>query len=258
MNEFILPRAVIEVSGDDHISFLHRMSTQDIESLDDNASFYAAFASPKGRLVDVVYGFRQGPITRLASSHESATPLLNWLENYIIIDEVELRDQSDHMRLCVQTQGQQIKDVALTEAPLKGELEYEDFRVKAGIVSAPEEINDKYGPLELGLHDALHWAKGCYIGQEVISRIDNYQKQTKHLIGVSAQKKLSVGDEIYRDDKKVGVITSALDAHWANEHICALAIVRADLTTLTSPFVAGRDRVELTLHERPAQQTPKD
>lgn len=61
---------------------------------------------------------------------------------------------------------------------------YEDLRIAAGIPAAPGEICDKFNPLELELHDAIHWNKGCYIGQEVIARIDNYGKQTRWLVGV--------------------------------------------------------------------------
>ena len=61
---------------------------------------------------------------------------------------------------------------------------YQLLRIAAGVPEAPGEVSDKFNPLELQLHDAIHWDKGCYIGQEVISRIDNYGKQSRWIVGV--------------------------------------------------------------------------
>jgi folate-binding protein YgfZ len=54
--------------------------------------------------------------------------------------------------------------------------EFENWRVFGGIPSAPGEINAKYNPFELNLSDLVSFSKGCYIGQEVIARIDTYKK----------------------------------------------------------------------------------
>lgn len=61
---------------------------------------------------------------------------------------------------------------------------YENLRIAAGVPESPGEVSDRFNPLELQLHDAIHWDKGCYIGQEVIARIDNYGKQSRWIVGV--------------------------------------------------------------------------
>ena len=91
------------------------------------------------------------------------------------------------------------------------------------------EISSAYNPLELGLHDAIHWDKGCYIGQEVIARIDNYDKQSRRLVGLVAGEKIwetmSHGDEIFSDGKTVGRITSVSPIFSKGQN-CALAVVK--------------------------------
>ena len=46
------------------------------------------------------------------------------------------------------------------------------------------ELGDAYNPLEAGLIGAIDFHKGCYIGQEVIARLDTYQKVQKRLVAL--------------------------------------------------------------------------
>lgn len=49
-------------------------------------------------------------------------------------------------------------------------------RLRAGIVSFPEELNDSRIFSESGQMDAVSFKKGCYVGQEVIEKIDAFAK----------------------------------------------------------------------------------
>lgn len=46
------------------------------------------------------------------------------------------------------------------------------------------EMSDAYNPLETGLIGAIDFHKGCYIGQEVIARLDTYHKVQKYLVAL--------------------------------------------------------------------------
>lgn len=62
---------------------------------------------------------------------------------------------------------------------------FEILRVEAGLPKSPNELNDKHNPLETSLaHTAVSFTKGCYIGQEVIARLDSYDKVQRHMMGV--------------------------------------------------------------------------
>jgi folate-binding protein YgfZ len=61
---------------------------------------------------------------------------------------------------------------------------YNVLRLEAGLPLFGPELNDQHSPLEAGLIDALHFNKGCYVGQEVVARIDTYMKQRRYLVAV--------------------------------------------------------------------------
>ena len=59
------------------------------------------------------------------------------------------------------------------------------FRVKNCIPYGSNEINSSFNPLELNLDHIIDFDKGCYIGQEVIARLDTYNKVQKKLISLN-------------------------------------------------------------------------
>ncbi|MSP11388.1 MAG: aminomethyl transferase family protein [Chloroflexi bacterium] len=61
---------------------------------------------------------------------------------------------------------------------------YDMLRIEAGIPEQGRELGEEYNPHEAGIIDAVSFSKGCYIGQEVIARLDTYQKIQKHLMGI--------------------------------------------------------------------------
>ena len=81
-------------------------------------------------------------------------------------------------------------------------------RILAGQGIYSHEWSDAYNPLEAGLLHLIDFKKGCYIGQEVIARLDSYNKVNKRLMGISSQSHFEEHDLIYVDDEQIGVITS--------------------------------------------------
>ena len=86
------------------------------------------------------------------------------------------------------------------------------LRVKLGLPAHGSELGDAYNPLEAGLMGAISFTKGCYIGQEVIARLDTYQKVQRRLVSLqfSGDSALGVtpGARLMLDDREVGVVTS--------------------------------------------------
>ena len=62
---------------------------------------------------------------------------------------------------------------------------YNAYRVESAHPAAPNELNDQYNPLELNLTEELCGKKGCYVGQEVLARLDSYDKVQRELYRVS-------------------------------------------------------------------------
>ena len=59
---------------------------------------------------------------------------------------------------------------------------YNAALVQHGIPRHGREMGDAYNPLEAGLIGSVDFAKGCYIGQEVIARLDTYRKVQRYLV----------------------------------------------------------------------------
>ena len=58
----------------------------------------------------------------------------------------------------------------------------ETLRIASGQPAYGSEMGDTYNPLEAGLIGAIDFHKGCYIGQEVIARLDTYHKVQKYMV----------------------------------------------------------------------------
>lgn len=72
---------------------------------------------------------------------------------------------------------------ALTDAGLTpvGQEAWDALMVSCAIPRSGRELGDDFNPLEAGLIGAVDFAKGCYIGQEVIARLDTYNKVQRYL-----------------------------------------------------------------------------
>ena len=87
-------------------------------------------------------------------------------------------------------------------------------RVNFGVPEYGAELGEPFNPLEAGLIGSVDFTKGCYIGQEVIARLDSYKKVQKYLVSLSfdGDANISSGDELFDDGKPVGTVTSVAPA----------------------------------------------
>lgn len=117
-----------------------------------------------------------------------------------------------------------------------GEATYDVLRVEAGLPAMGTELTEGYNPLEAGLSQFISWTKGCYIGQEVIARLDSYDKVQRHLVGLTLGGPLEAGMVDTEaaidlrdpsDAKKVGTVTSMVSSPAMGRTI-ALAYVRTN------------------------------
>ena len=109
-----------------------------------------------------------------------------------------------------------------------GEETWNSYRVEQGIPAAPNEINDQYNPHEVNLLDRVSFTKGCYIGQEVIARLDTYDKVQKKLFGIIFPIPVETNEQflLYNDaDLEVGTVTSASYSYKFKKYL-GLGIIR--------------------------------
>ncbi len=86
---------------------------------------------------------------------------------------------------------------------------YDILRVEAGLPGSAGELTDAYTPLEANLDRAIHSAKGCYTGQEIIARQITYDKITRRLVALRLAKPVAPGAAVTVEGRGAGEVTSA-------------------------------------------------
>lgn len=138
-----------------------------------------------------------------------------------------------------------------------GEEAYEMVRIEFGVPRFGREITGDHNPLETRLDDAISWTKGCYIGQEVIARLDSRQKVSKLLVGLWLEPGPvpdagSAIEDPARPGLKIGTLTSVAPS-LDHRRVIGLAYVRNDLSAAGTRLVvaAPDDRVGAVVSDLP-------
>jgi folate-binding protein YgfZ len=126
------------------------------------------------------------------------------------------------------TQGQPVDSIA----------SYQDQRIAAGYPMFPYEINEDYIPLEAGLLQAVSFRKGCYIGQEIIARMESRGQLAKRLVRFEAEQAIGSGAELKVEGVPAGKVTSA-----STDGRSALGYLRSQYVSAGQHLLAGDTRV---------------
>ncbi len=119
---------------------------------------------------------------------------------------------------------------------------YEILRVEAGVARQGLDTDEKTIPQEAFLErDAVSFTKGCFLGQELVCRIDTRGHVNRFLRGVrvDAGNALSVGTEVLAEGKVIGALTSVAASPELGP--IALAMVRRQVEPPADVVVRGPD-----------------
>lgn len=128
-----------------------------------------------------------------------------------------------------------------------GQDTLEMLRIEAGVARYGVELDAKIIPLEAGLDDSINFNKGCYLGQEIIARLDSRGQPAKLLRtlvfeGGAAPRS---GAEIVHEGKSVGEVRAAVWSPLAGAPIALGYVKRKHNALGTHVEVDGRQaRVE--------------
>jgi folate-binding protein YgfZ len=107
-----------------------------------------------------------------------------------------------------------------------GEVALNMVRVEQGVPRYGREMGEEFNPLEAGLNSSISFVKGCYIGQEVVLRLNTYKKVQKHLMGIIFEEgSPAIATHMEVEGEDVGVLTSVVDSPLLG-HALALGYVR--------------------------------
>lgn len=96
-----------------------------------------------------------------------------------------------------------------------GSLAWDRLRIERLIPAAGAELDEHANPLEAGRRDAISFRKGCYVGQEVIARLDTYDKVSRRLASFAIEwdasaEEPAASDRLMADGRDVGVLTTVV------------------------------------------------
>lgn len=236
------PVDVLTLEGKDVIDFIHRMSTNDMRDMVEGAGKTTILTNEKGRIIDVVDLYFLNGSIHLVHSIAAGEPVKQVFEKFVIMEDVAVIENPGYTCVLSMDGGSGSQEIFsgegrslemlspriypegklyfVSEQNLKEmnlmkngqSIDFQSFnilRLEKGIPLHGVDFDDSVNPLESNLHEYISWTKGCYIGQEVIARLDTYQKIKRFLKGVVLTMPISETDRIRIENKKVApVITS--------------------------------------------------
>ena len=261
-------RAKLRITGSDSLRFLNGQVTNDVRKATESAAIEACVLSAKGRMNGHVF-LSAAPDCFLADADpDLRQALITRLERYVIADDVQIEDVTDRLSIfhvlsptapALGDGWRLVSARRFTESgwdvwietglhdvvarQLSSAFRFFDaasaevFRVEEGIPRWGRDLTEEIIPIEANLEArAIDYEKGCYIGQEVISRIKMSGQTNKRLCGLvslrdapllTGMKLAATGDK----SKDAGWITSAMRSERMGKEI-ALAYVKRGFNSI--------------------------
>ena len=302
-NQLRPDRAVISISGEGALAFLHNLLTCDVANLGQGQAAYGALLSPQGKILHDVFVFNAGDQILLDCALEQRDALLQKLMMYKLRAKLTITARDD-LEVAVGDEGYVdprnaqmghrffaangafrpaiapsalrappqaelgggrnvlgFEQIATSRSPnLLGELSeglrgpslppaqggggiesYDAARITLGLADSVQDIGtNTLFPHEANLDQfgGVNFTKGCYVGQEVVSRMQHRGTARSRILPVTGQG-LTKGASITSGDKAIGEILSTTSTN-------ALALIRLDrLAEATSPLLSNAVTVKV-------------
>jgi tRNA-modifying protein YgfZ len=208
-------RAKLRITGTDRLRFLNGQITNDLRKASETAAIEACVLNAKGRMNAHIFVSAPGDCFLIDAAPELRETLNTRLERYVIADDVQIEDATDQLSIFhVLSQqsptpeygrvisvrrfaepGWDIWSDAARHDVVSQQLSSafalvdpaaaENMRIEQGIPRWGCELTEEIIPIEANLEQrAIDYEKGCYIGQEVISRMKMSGQTNKRLCGL--------------------------------------------------------------------------
>jgi folate-binding protein YgfZ len=248
-------RAVLSLEGAEAETFLHNLVTADILELAEGQARYAALLTPQGKILYDFFVLKttEGYLLDCAASQlEEFTKRLMFyrLRAKLTIAERKYLEvgvspgQPPGLMAYVDPRTPLIGWRIITE---KGKLPegsgYETQRITLGLADSDGDIGSgQLFPHEANLDQlgAVSFSKGCYIGQEVVSRMEHRATARSRILPVTFDGAAPPRDAAIKSaDKIIGSVLSSVEN-------AALALIRLDrLAEATQPLLTDAVRVRV-------------
>jgi tRNA-modifying protein YgfZ len=262
---FPLPgRGKLRITGEDRARLIHAMSTNAVQGLAPGQGVHAFFLTAQGRVLADANIFAVEDALLIDCEAAVRTRLYEHIDKYIIADDAYVEDVSDSLPT-VAVEGPTAPKMPgvpdtrwgiapfdggfiarvsiaanegcgcfgatpdLSEIPRADEAAVETVRLENGRPVYGIDFSDANIAHETRLMHAMHFSKGCYLGQEIVERVRSRGHVNRQLVplrieGVDVPDR---GAKVLDAEKEVGEITSAAFSP-ALKLVCALGIVRTE------------------------------
>lgn len=246
-------RDVVSISGIDARAFLQNLVTCDMDDVEEDAIAFGALLTPQGKILFDFFIFKTDGGYLLDASKNQAADLAKRLAFYRLRAKVEIADVSDKLAVLAVWGTEAAPDMpaTLVRDPRLAALGFRAIASRAGIgavlasprVSIAEEADYHSHRIGLGVaeggvdyaygdafpHDAdmddlngVAFSKGCFVGQEVVSRMKHRGMARRRVIIAHGDADLPPpGTEILAGGKPAGTLGSSSGA-------VGLALARLD------------------------------
>jgi len=143
----------------------------------------------------VLFGPKAGSVADVLAPGASNLKLYQVIQvNEVIVGRGDPLAGESYFVLAPQAQIGGLRAAAMAAGAAEVDREvYDVVRVESGLPEYGHEIGEGFIPLEAGLWDDISFSKGCYIGQEIIARMESRGKLAKTLVGLTAADPLQPG-----------------------------------------------------------------
>ena len=208
-------RIKLRVSGTDRLRFLNGQLTNDVRKASESNTIEGCILNAKGKMDAHVFLRADADCFLIDADVELRESLRSRLERYIIADDVQIEDVTDQLSILhvlvsdrLAATGYRIVsanrfavagwDIWITAErhdeivqQLSEQFRFCDydcaeiFRIERGIPRWGRELTPEIIPIEANLEErCIDYEKGCYIGQETISRMKMSGQRNKRLCGL--------------------------------------------------------------------------
>jgi folate-binding protein YgfZ len=257
-------RGVVAVDGPDAVSFLNNIVSSDVPAADGSAS-YGGLLSPQGKILFDFIVLRAGDRLLFDLASAAVPAFVRRLALYRLRAKVEIAALDDHAVFAgwdgapvpagISAADPRLAALGWRAIAPAGSIianataaEYDTHRIALGI---PEGgLDFAFGEafphdVDMDQLSGVDFRKGCYIGQEVVSRMEHRGTARRRFVIATAKDALpAAGTQVLAGDRPIGTLGTSGDGN-------GLALVRLDRAreamTSGTPITAGGVALTLTL-----------
>ncbi|HSJ34015.1 MAG TPA: glycine cleavage T C-terminal barrel domain-containing protein [Acidimicrobiia bacterium] len=240
-------------SGPDAISFLESLLSQNIQAQEPGTVRRSFLLGPRGKITALLWVLRDTDRVGLVTDTGYGQVVADTLSRYRIRVKVEVEPEarplttvvgpespapegwadSDGVLIAALPLGGNTRSLTTAEPNLRpvGGIAWTAVRVEAGEPVMGVDVDEGTIPQETGLvPEAVDFTKGCFLGQELVARIDSRGHVNQRLMGVIVTTNVipPSGAEIVAEDKTVGKLTSPTESLTLRSPV-GLALIRREV-----------------------------